>query len=136
MDASQYRVPAAGRVVRAPQGYSAFVPAPLPPVITYTPALVRLLSVADAALRELSGLGRVLPNPRLLSARWLRREAVLPSRIEGRQASLTELLADEAGQVPHAPRDDVREVRNYVDALEFGVQRLATLPLSLRLVRE
>lgn len=136
MDATQFRAPAAGRVVRAPQGYAAFVPAPLPPAITYTPALVRLLSVADAALSELSGLGRVLPNPHLLIAPYLRREAVLSSRIEGTQASLTDLLADEAGQVAKAPRDDVREVRNYVDALEFGVQRLASLPLSLRLVRE
>ena len=72
MDASTFRTPAAGRVVRAPQGYHAFVPAPLPPELHYTPALVRLLSVADAALSELSGLGRILPNPHLLIAPYLR----------------------------------------------------------------
>jgi Fic family protein len=126
----------AGRVIRAAQGYHAFVPAPLPPELAYTSELVRLLSSADAALSELSGIGRILPNPHLLIASYVRREAVLSSRIEGTRASLSDLLADEAGQSPYAAPDDVREVRNYVDALDFGIQRLQTLPLSLRLVRE
>ena len=136
MEASAYQAPEAGRVIRTAQGYSAFVPAPLPPDLHYSPALVRLLSVADAALSELSGLGQVLPNPHLLIAPYLRREAVLSSRIEGTRTSLADLLADEAGQTPQAPADDVREVRNYVVALEYGIERLRTLPLSLRLVRE
>lgn len=136
MDASAYHAPEAGRVIRTAQGYSAFVPAPLPPELHYTPALVRLLSVADAALSELSGLGQVLPNPHLLIAPYLRREAVLSSRIEGTQASLADLLADEAGQKSQASADDVREVRNYVVALEYGIERVQALPLSLRLVRE
>lgn len=100
------------------------MPAPLPPVLEYTPALVRLLSAADAALSELSGFGRVLPNPHLLIASYVRREAVLSSRIEGTRASLSDLMADEAGQPPHAPPDDVREVRNYVAVLDFGIERL------------
>lgn len=136
MDAKEYTAPAAGRVIATAQGYNAFVPAPLPPPIDYTPALVRLLSVADAALSELSGLGQVLPNPHLLIAPYLRREAVLSSRIEGTQTSLADLLADEAGQPPRAPASDVHEVRNYVVALEYGIARLGELPLSLRLVRE
>ncbi|MGB8377564.1 MAG: Fic/DOC family N-terminal domain-containing protein, partial [Rhodanobacteraceae bacterium] len=73
------------------QGYAAFVPAPLPPHLDYDTDLVRALSRADAALSELSGLGRVLPNPHLLIAPYLRREAVLSSRIEGTQASLADL---------------------------------------------
>jgi Fic family protein len=98
---------------------------------------VLLLSRADAALSELSGVGRHLPNPHLLIAPYVRREAVLSSRIEGTRTSLSELLMDEAG-VPPSKGDpaDVREVRNYVTALEYGVRRLKSLPLSLRLVRE
>lgn len=136
MDASTYQAPEAGRVIRTAQGYNAFVPAPLPPPLQYTPALVRLLSVADAALSELSGLGHVLPNPHLLIAPYVRREAVLSSRIEGTRTSLSDLLADEAGQASEAPPHDVHEVRNYVTALDDGIERLQTLPLSLRLVRE
>ena len=136
MSPEDFQAPQAGQVIRAPQGYHAFVPAPLPPELIYTPSLVRLLSAADAALSELSGIGRVLPNPHLLLASYVRREAVLSSRIEGTRASLSDVLADEAGQPAHAPPDDVREVRNYVDALDFGIERLHSLPLSLRLVRE
>lgn len=136
MEPADFQAPQAGRVIRTPQGYAAFIPAPLPPVLQYTPALVRLLSAADAALSELSGLGSVLPNPHLLIAPYVRREAVLSSRIEGTRTSLSDLLADEAGQPAHAPPDDVREVRNYVTALDCGIERLQTLPLSLRLVRE
>jgi Fic family protein len=131
-----YQAPEAGRIVRTPQGHAAFVPAQLPPRLDFDLPLALALSKADAALSELSGLGRVLPNPHLLIAPYLRREAVLSSRIEGTQASLADLLAQEAGQPPHAPADDVLEVRNYVTALEYGIGRLAELPLSLRLVRE
>lgn len=136
MQPGEFNAPEAGRVIQTPQGYHAFVPAALPPVIDYNPSLVRLLSVADAALSELSGLGQVLPSPNLLIAPYIRREAVLSSRIEGTQASLADLLADEAGQTAQSPASDVHEVRNYVVALQYGIDRMQSLPLSLRLVRE
>jgi len=136
MNPADFKAPQAGRVVTTPQGYAAFVPAPLPPRLQYSNELVLTLSAADAALSELSGLGRLLPNPRLLIGPYVRREAVLSSRIEGTQASLSDILADEAGQVSQTPPDDVQEVRNYVVALEYGIERLQTLPLSLRLVCE
>ena len=128
----------AGRVIQMPQGYCAFVPAPLPPKFSYDADLVLLLSRADAALSELSGIGRNLPNPHLLIAPWMRREAVLSSRIEGTRATLSDLLIDEISGEHGAPHSDsdLHEVRNYVDALEYGIKRLQDLPLSLRLVRE
>jgi Fic family protein len=122
-------------VVQAPGGYAAFVPAPLPSDLPYDSELVLALSKADAALSELSGLGRQLPNPRLLIEPYIRREAVLSSRIEGTRTSLSDLLLDEA-EIPQSEDADVREVRNYVVALEYGLERLRELPLSLRLVRE
>jgi Fic family protein len=75
--------------------YSAFIPAPLPRKLSYDGDLVLALSHADAALSELSGLGRHLPNPHLLIAPYVRREAVLSSRIEGTTTSLAELLLEE-----------------------------------------
>lgn len=137
MDPAGFRAPEAGRVVTVPEGYAAFVPAPLPPKLTYDPELVLALSQADAALSELSGLGRQLPNPHLLIAPYLRIEAVLSSRIEGTRASLSDLLLEEMGATPpDSQQGDVREVRNYVLSLEYGLERLKELPLSLRLVRE
>jgi Fic family protein len=72
----------------------------------------------------------------LLIRPFVRREAVLSSRIEGTQATLGELLAAEAGAAVERSPADLHEVANYVVALEYGVERLRTLPLSLRLVRE
>lgn len=138
MNPADFHAPSAGRVIQAPGGYAAFLPAPLPPELTYDAGLVLALSRADAALSELAGLGRQLPNPHLLISPYVRREAVLSSRIEGTRASLSDLLLDEAEVDGSEDGDlrDVREVRNYVDALEYGLERLRELPLSLRLVRE
>lgn len=137
MNPEAFFAPEAGRVVRSPRGYFAFIPAPLPPAIRYDAELVLALSRADSSLSELSGLGRLLPNPHLLIAPYVRKEAVLSSKIEGTTTDLSELLQDEAGaELPSRDPNDVREVRNYVRALEYGVTRLNTLPLSLRLVRE
>ncbi|MBV6522210.1 MAG: hypothetical protein MNPFHGCM_02356 [Gemmatimonadaceae bacterium] len=125
-----------GRSVRCPGGYRAYVPDPLPPRLAWSDALAAALSRADLAVGRLAGEGRRLPNPHLLIRPFVRREAVLSSRIEGTQATLGELLAAEAGAVVERSPEDLREVANYVVALEFGVARLAALPLSLRLVRE
>src|SRR6185369_4729688 len=111
-------------------------PGSLPPPIEWSADLAAALSAADRAVARLAGEGRRLPNPHLLIRPFVRREAVLSSRIEGTQATLGELLAAEAGAAVERSPADLREVGNYVVALEYGVERLKTLPLSLRLVRE
>jgi len=123
-------------MVRCPGGYSAFLPNPLPPALKWPPKLVRILSAADHAIGRLAGEGVRLPNPHLLIRPFVRREAVLSSRIEGTRATLGELLAAEAGAAVNRSPADLREVANYVVALEYGIKRLKKLPLSLRLVRE
>lgn len=137
MDPVAFRNSPAGQVIRTASGYWAFVPAPLPPELPWTSDLVAKLSEADRALGELSGLGQSLPNPYLLIRPFVRREAVLSSRIEGTQASLSDLYTYEAVQLAlFEQASDVREVYNYVRALEYGLDRLRTLPLGLRLIRE
>src|SRR5438552_11707671 len=125
-----------GRRVRCAGGYAAFVPDPLPPELEWTPTLVRALSDADRLIGRLAGEGGRLPNPHLLIRPFVRREAVLSSRIEGTRATLGELLAAEAGAAVDRSPADLREVANYVVALEYGVKRLKTQRLSLRLTRE
>ena len=125
-----------GRLIRAPQGYAAYVPEPLEPEIAFDPELVAGLSAADRALSELAGIARTLPNPHLLIGPFTRREAVLSSRIEGTQASLSDLFYFEAAGPREARSPDVAEVANYVRAMEHGLARLADLPISLRLLRE
>lgn len=125
-----------GRYLRCPEGYTAFIPDPLPPKFAWMPELSRALSDADRLIGKLAGEGIRLPNPHLLIRPFVRREAVLSSHIEGTQASLGELLAAEAGAAVERSPDDLREVGNYVIALEYGIRRLESLPLSLRLTRE
>jgi len=117
-------------------GYAAFVPAQLPPKLDWTPRLIRVLSDADRLIGKLAGEGGRLPNPHVLMRPFVKREAVLSSRIEGTQATLGELLAAEAGVAVERSAEDLREVGNYVLALEHGIRRLSNLPLCVRLIRE
>ena len=117
-------------------GYSAFLPPPLPPELVWTPRLIRALSDADRLIGKLAGEGGRLPNPHLLMRPFLQREAVLSSRIEGTQATLGELLAVEAGAAVERSPDDLREVGNYIAALERGIALLPELPICIRLIRE
>jgi len=106
------------------------------PDLVWTPRLVRVLSEADRLLGRLAGEGGRLPNPHVLMRPFIRREAVLSSKIEGTQATLGELLAAEAGAVVDRSPEDLREVGNYVVALEHGIALLNKLPLCVRIVRE
>ncbi|MEQ4489576.1 MAG: Fic family protein [Dehalococcoides mccartyi] len=134
MDTALFKNSPSGKLVRATGGYWAFVPNVLPPAIEWDTELVSQVSRADLAVGTLSGLGETLPNPHLLIYPFIRREAVLSSRIEGTQSSLSDLLLFEATQVEK--QRDVKEVQNYVRAMEYGLKRLNELPLSLRFIRE
>ncbi len=112
-------------------GYVAYFPAPIPRVIELAPSLQRLVSDAEAALGRLAGVGQAMVNPHLLVRLYLLREALASTRIEGTQATMVELFEVGAGDPPNA---DVEEVVNYVDAMNWGLDELERLPLSMRLV--
>jgi Fic family protein len=137
MKQSDFSSNRSGRVIRTATGYWSLIPHPLPPQLNWTPGLVTRLAEAERNLSRLAGLGGTLPLPNLLVQPMVRREAVLSSRIEGTQASLVDLYHYEAGQLElfELPAD-AHEVHNYVRALTTGLARLATLPVSLRLIRE
>ena len=115
-----------------------FVPPPLPPVppVRLEP-LQNLMEQANQALGRLDGLASILPDLSLLIYMYVRKEAVLSSQIAGTQSSLSDLLLYESAEAPGVPLDDVREVSNYVAAMDHGLRRLREgFPLSLRLLRE
>ncbi len=128
-----------GSLVATIDGQSAFVPDPLPRQLDLNSELVFQLDVASRAVANLAGVGETVQNPHLLIRPFVRREAVLSSRIEGTEASLSDLLLFEAGG-DRLPRrrfpGDVEEVVNYVHALEYGIDRIEKLPLSVRLINE
>jgi Fic family protein len=136
MNPRDFEKSTSGKCIKTVGGYWAFIPNPLPPVIDYDEELVRLLSDANRVLGELSGTGRLLANPYLLIAPYVRREAVSSSHIEGTQATLNDLFFFEAEERENLKVQDVKEVRNYVMAMEHGINRLKELPVSVRLIRE
>ena len=118
--------------------YEAFVPRPLPPEppLQWDMDMIRLLSEADQALGRLDGAARNILNPDLFVAMYVRREAVLSSQIEGTQSTIDDVLKYELNEGFLGLPPDVNEVVNYVRAMNFGLERLGSLPLSLRLIRE
>ncbi len=127
-----------GKYVRQITGYRAFEPKPLPPnprVRLSDEGLV-LLSKADRALGRLDGTIHTLPYADLLVLMFVRKEAVLSSQIEGTQSSLQDVLAAEAEVLSPEQPKDVDEVLNYIAAMNYGLARLTTLPISVRLIRE
>lgn len=127
-----------GRYIQQPGGYKAFVPEGLPPdpPIRIDEEMLTLLSQADRALGRLDGSTEMLPNPDLFVFMYVRKEAVLSSQIEGTQASLMDVLEFEAQTLEPGRPQDVPEVVNYIDAMNYGLERLKNLPLSLRLICE
>jgi Fic family protein len=138
MEASRFTAPDWGVAVRmpSPANFAALIPKILPRELALDANTVMRLSEADAALGRLAGSGRLLPDPHLLVNAYITREAVSSSRIEGTQASVTEVF--DATVTGESKRDDIKEVVNYVSALEHGVRRIQVddFPLSLRLIKE
>ena len=117
--------------------YWAYVPNPLPPKIEVDWELANLVSKAGIKLGELSGAGQLLQNPHLLiSPLLIRRESVTSSRIENTQSGLDDLFLFEADETEPPLVSDVKEIINYVRAMEYGIKRLEDLPVSSRLICE
>ena len=117
----------------------AFVPAPLPPkpALVLDGSLQQTLESAVLALGRLDGVATLLPDEALFLYAYVHKEPVLSPQIEGTQSSVSDLLLFELEEAPGVPLDDVREVSNYVAALNHGIRRLReNFPLSNRLIRK
>jgi Fic family protein len=142
MDATIFTRDSPGRLTPVGSGeskYLAFIPDPLPPRVELDADSLLLLSQADQSLGRLAGIGHFVKNSALLVKPLLRREAVLSSHIEGTQSGLDDLYryeADRPSQRGSSDNEDAHEVYNYVVALEYGLRRLESLPVSTRLIGE
>lgn len=136
MNPDLFKTSTAGHCIKSQRGYWAFIPNALPPQIELNAGLIKLLSVADQYIGKLSGAAQLLLNPHLLIHPFVRREAVLSSRIENTQSGLDDLFLFEADETEPLRIPDVREIANYVQAMNYGLLRLKTLPISNRLVCE
>jgi Fic family protein len=136
MNNAVFTVKSFGRLVPAIKGQKAFVPHSLPPKLVWTGQLASVLSEADRSVGQLKGLGINLPNPHLLIQPFIRKEAQMSSQIEGTVATMAQLYLFEAGDRSVEQVPDVREVFNYVQAIEEGMQLNQQLPVCLRMIRQ
>jgi Fic family protein len=138
MDPNRFTDSTFGEVRRVPGdrfSFWYFKPAALPRQVDLTAPTVNALSEADASLGLLNGLSRLIREPELLVGPYLTREAVASSRIEGTQASLSEVLRAEASEVPTGS-EDIAEVERYISATRYGFAAIEKLPISQRLIKE
>lgn len=131
----------AGHYVKQLSGelaYKAFIPQSLPPspAIQFDTELINMLSKADQSIGRLDGVLKSIPNPELFVAMYIKKEAVLSSQIEGTQASLSDVLEKEEDILSGKKDDDVKSTLNYIEAMNYGLDRIREFPLSLRLIRE
>ena len=137
MQPKDFNSNAPGKVTKTSKGYWAFVPNPLPPNIVWSSQLLSQLSKADRSLARLAQLGASFPAPHVFARPFMRQEAVLSSRIEGTHTNFEKLLEYEAQQPSLFQNGgDAREVHNYMVALDYGLERIEKLPVSVRLMRE
>jgi len=128
---------APGQIIQTKKDYQAFIPNPLPPDLEWSDVLISLLSDADRAVAKLAEMGKGSGLPAMLIKPFIHREAVSSSRIEGTRTTLRELYAYEARQLSYLEDEhDAQEVQNYIHALEYGLERLESFPVSLRLITE
>ena len=115
--------------------YQSFRPAPLPPnpPIALSGELVAKLVDANKKLAALDGLSARIPNMDLFVSMYVRKEALLSSQIEGTQCTLDDILNP---LIEENTNRNVSDVVNYIKATEFALNRLHSLPLCNRLIKE
>src|SRR3989344_7662480 len=126
-----------GKLIKQPSGYKAFIPDKFPPVpgINLNPKTQQLHAKASLMVGKLDGITQLLPDLDFFIFMYIRKEAARSSEIEGTQATIIDVIKSEA-QIESRFPQDVERIVHYIHAMEYGLKRLETLPLSLRFIRE
>lgn len=126
-----------GKYIRQPGGYKAFIPEKFPPKenLNFDPRVVKLLSKADLLVGKLDGITQLVPDIDFFIFMYVRKEAVLSTQIEGTRATMIDSIKADASFNIDLP-EDVGDILQYIKAMNLGLQKLETLPLSLRLIKE
>jgi len=115
--------------------YNVFIPNPLPPNIEFDEELVLILSRAEEKLGKLSGVCLTLPSPNLLIIPYLRKEAIMSTRIEGTRISMQEVLLSEAKEREEKTKD-AQEVVNYINTVNYALTKIEKSPINVELIKE
>ncbi len=129
-----------GIFVQSDEGDETFLPNTLPPITDFDPITITLATEAHTKLGQLSGIGELIPNPNLLIRPYIRREAVLSSKIEGTQATMMDIFEYEAEEKKDSQKDAGRkrilEVLNYIRSLDTCLKRVKTESVSIKMIKD
>lgn len=125
----------AGSIYYTQSDYECYVPKSLNEIeIMYDEELINLLSEANKFIGRLDGIALNLPDKDIFISKYVEKEAVVSSQIEGTQASLSDVL--QLKKIDNEKRKETEEIVNYIHALNYGVDLLEKLPISIRYIKE
>ena len=126
-----------GQIQKQLEGYDAFIPSVFPPKEGFAFSNKLMLKHAEALhlLGKLDGITELLPDKDFFLFMFIRKDAASSNQIEGTRATMMDAIEAELANHSHLPAD-VDDILHYIHALNFGIKRLETLPLSLRLIQE
>ena len=126
-----------GKYLQQPGGYQAFIPERFPPKgkFDFSSQVINLLSKADLSVGKLDGITQLVPDIDFFIFMYVRKEAVLSTQIEGTRATMIDSIKADAKFDANLP-EDVGDILQYIKAMNLGLSKLETLPLSLRLIKE
>lgn len=126
-----------GDFIQQPQGFKAFVPDKFPPIegIVLSVLAEKMHTKASFMLGKLDGITQLLPDLDFFIFMYVRKEAALSSQIEGTKATMADAITAETGVTVDLP-PDVSDILHYIEAMNFGLKHLETIPLSLRFIKD
>lgn len=127
-----------GRYVAQKGGYKSFTPFDFPPKegFTISPRLHKKHEEAIRLVGKLDGITRLLPDKNFFLLMFIKKDAAYSSQIEGTKATLQDAVAAPVTEEKSRLHPDVDDIVHYVEAINYGIERTKTLPISLRLIRE
>src|SRR3989338_9402323 len=127
-----------GHYIRQKEGYKTFTPSDFPPKNGFiiSPKLYKKHEEAIRLVGKLDGITRLLPDRNFFLLMFIKKDATYSSQIEGTKATLQDAVAAPVTEEKSRLRPDVDDIVHYVDAVNYGIERTKTLPISLRLMRE
>jgi len=126
-----------GKLIQQPTGYRAFIPDKFPPnePIIFGSKTQQLHARAALMLGKLDGITQLLPDLDFFIFMYIRKEAARSSGIEGTRATMIDVIKSEADIASDFP-EDVDRILHYIKAMDYGLKRIESLPLSLRFIKE
>lgn len=127
-----------GKYINQRTGYKSFLPEPFPPrnFGVFDSSLTQKINEATRIIGKLDGSTLLLPDMDFFISMYIRKDATNSNQIEGTRATFIDAIEYEAHIQPNNKNDDVDDIYHYIEAINYGIERLKKFPISLRFITE